>query len=79
MSAKVDALEPQIDLLETKLRESLNGRHFGEKSKILGEIKKVFAQYDTSGDNRLTYDEFECALVRDLNIVGMHRAIRGLL
>lgn len=78
MSAKVDALEPQIDLLETKLRESLNGRHFGEKSKILGEIKKVFAQYDTSGDNRLTYDEFECALVRDLNIVGMHRAIRGL-
>ena len=31
-----------------------------------------------SGDNRLQYDEFECALVRDLNIVGMHRAVRGL-
>jgi calcyphosin len=78
MTSTFRALEPQIDLLETKLRESLNGRHFGEKSKMKAEIKKVFQQYDTSGDNRLQFDEFECALVRDLNIVGMHRAIRGL-
>ena len=41
-------MEPQIDLLETKLRQSLNGRHFGDKSKMKAEIKKVFAQYDTS-------------------------------
>ena len=44
MSSQIDPLEPQIDLLETKLRESLNGRHFGEASKIKAEIKKVFSQ-----------------------------------
>jgi Ca2+-binding EF-hand superfamily protein len=78
MTSRVDPLEPQIDLVETKLRDSLMGKHFGEKSKMKAEIKKVFQQYDTSGDNKLTFEEFECALVRDFNLVGMHRAVRGL-
>jgi len=65
-------------LLECKLRDRLNSKHFGDKKKMKSEIKKVFSQYDTSGDNRLQFEEFECALVRDLNIVGMHRAMRGL-
>ncbi len=78
MTHRADPLEPQIDLLESQLRASLGAKHFGERPKMEQALKKVFAQYDTSGDGSLQYDEFECAMVRDLNFVGVHRVIRGL-
>ena len=78
MSAKADPLEPQIDLLESQLRASLGAKHFDDRAKMEQALKKTFGQYDTSGDGRLQYEEFECALVRDLNFVGLHRVIRGL-
>lgn len=78
MSSKADPLESQIDLLESQLRSSLGAKHFDDRSKMEKSLRQVFGQYDTSGDGRLQYEEFECALVRDLNFVGLHRVIRGL-
>ena len=79
MASKIgDPLEAEIDGLEARLRESLAAKHFGDRSKMMKQLQGVFQQYDTSEDGSLQYEEFECAMVRDLNFVGVHRAIAGL-
>ena len=72
------AEEVKIDGVELALRSSLGEKHFDDKKKMKQHLAKIFGQYDTSGSGNLSYNEFETALMRDLNLVGCRNELRGL-
>ena len=56
----------------------LDEKFMGDEIKMKKQLENIFKQYDTSGDGELGYDEFECAMIRDLNLVGVRNSLRAL-
>jgi calcyphosin len=70
--------EDMIELAESQIRDALDDKFMGDENKMKKQLENIFKQYDTTGNGELGYNEFECAMVRDLNLVGVRNALRAL-
>jgi calcyphosin len=68
--------EDLVEIAEGRIRKTLFEQYFGDKSKMERKLKQIFSQYDVDGSGELSYDEFECAMVKDLNMVGMRKEVK---
>ena len=67
-----------IEIAEARVRKTLSEQFFDDKAKMARKLKQIFKQYDVDGSGELSYDEFECAMIKDLNMVGMRKEVRLL-
>ena len=67
-----------VELAENRIRDAVDEKFMGDENKMRKSLEKIFKQYDTSGNGELGYAEFECAMVKDLNMVGIRNSLRSL-
>ena len=70
--------EDLIEIAENRVKKTLGEQYFGDTAKMKRKLEQIFKQYDADGSGDLSYNEFECAMIKDLNMVGMRKEVKLL-